>query len=321
MNKLFVATLAVLVLLGSCSKDDDKPTSETGEKLVTPEMAAMAVSSGTSFTGTLMVLPCLEDTSIYYGNYNKEGAVNSVHAYYAVVDGSIANSVLPVRLPVGSYNFLYWGNPRNGLTDSTYANAAVQDPGLRVGINLADLSYELRRNYPDTTYYPVYDYVYAVSPIQVGTEKMQATLRRVVAGLKVILTNRGGATMNPSIASARILVGGIANNLNYYTAEPSSFSKTVAFPLSMSTDSLSMSANSTVMVFPSGENPLLTILLVLKDGRVKKFSKPLANSLVAGNRLNLNITLGDLFVEEGTSDGFEVENWTESNETIDFPAG
>ena len=67
--------------------------------------------------------------------------------------------------------------------------------------------------------------------------------------------------MNPSIASVRILIGNIASRLDYYTAEPSDFTKTIEFPLSMSADSLSMSANSTVMVFPSADNPPLTILL------------------------------------------------------------
>ena len=80
--------------------------------------------------------------------------------------------------------------------------------------------------------------------------------------------------MDASIASARILVGNIASRLDYYTAEASDFTKTVAFPLTMSTDSMSMSANSTVMVFPSSDNPPLTIMLTLKNGLVKRFRKP-----------------------------------------------
>lgn len=168
---------------------------------------------------------------------------------------------------------------------------------------------------------PVYDYLHAVNPIKVGTDKMQATMKHATAGLKITLTNKDGNKMDASIASARILVGNIASRLDYYTAEASDFTKTVAFPLTMSTDSMSMSANSTVMVFPSSDNPPLTIMLTLKNGLVKRFRKPLDNALIAGNRLTLNITLGELYSEETSSDGFEVENWTESTETIDFPAG
>ena len=62
-------------------------------------------------------------------------------------------------------------------------------------------------------------------------------------------------------------------------------------------------------------------MLTLKNGLVKHFRKLLDNALIAGNRLTLNITLGELYSEETSSDGFEVENWTESTETIDFPAG
>lgn len=324
MNKLILAMCATVAWMGSsCSNDDDdKPEPGNDKKLISPEMAEMAVSSEANFTGVLMVYPCQENSSVYYGNYNAKEDISPANAYYLVGDGSIAKSPLPALLPVGEYNFLYWGIPKNSQADSTYDNVAITEPGLRLGADLADLSYRLRKeSYSDTTYFPVYDYVHAVNPIRIGTEKMQATLQRMVAGIRVVLTNRGGAPIDPSIASARILVGSIAGNLNFFNGEPSDFTKTVAFPLFVSADSLSLTANSTVMVFPSGNSPLLTIQLYLKDKRIKTFSKPLSGPLVAGNRLNLNITLGDLFLEPGASDGFEVENWNETTETINFPAG
>lgn len=323
MNKLILIMCATFALAGSsCSNDDDKPDPGKGKKLVSPEMAQMAVSSSSDFSGILMVYPCLENSSVYYGNYNSEGVLNSFNGHYIVGAGSIASSPVPVLLPVGDYNFLYWGIPKNNPMDSTYDVVAINDPGVTLGANLADLSYRLRKeSYSDTTYFPVYDYVHSVNSIRIGTDKMQATLERKVAGIKVVLTNRGGMPIDPSIASARILVGSIANNLNFFTGEPSDFTKTVAFPLSVSADSLSLTANSTVMVFPSGNSPLLTIQLYLKDKRMKTYSKPLSSPLVAGTRLNLNITLGDLFLEPGSTDGFEVENWNETTETINFPAG
>ena len=68
---------------------------------------------------------------------------------------------------------------------------------------------------------PVYDYLHAVNPIKVGTDKMQATMKHATAGLKITLTNKDGNKMDASIASARILVGNIASRLDYYTAEAS----------------------------------------------------------------------------------------------------
>lgn len=323
MSKLIVSMLTVVVLFAGCSKDDDDKTgSISPEKLITPELESIAMSSGSAFTGALTVLPCHEDTSIYFGNFSSRDALSPVYATYTIGNGSIVNGLPPVKLPLGNYNMLYWGVPKNSAPDSTYGKVAIMDPALRIGTNLEEQYFALRKESSrDTTYYPVYDFVYAVNPVEIGVGKLKATLKRTVAGLKITLVNRAGAKMDPNIASARILIGSIADKLNYYTAVPEDFSKTVAFPLTMSTDSLSMSPNSTVMVFPSGESPLLTIQLVLKNGNVKKYQKSLANPLIAGNRLNLTVTLGDLFSEETSSDGFEVENWTESSETIDFPNG
>lgn len=311
--------LAIAILLGGCSKDDDDKAPGSGEKLISPEMENMAVSSTAGFTGALMVYPCLPDTSFYYGNYNAKDELGPFNAYYTVGRGSIASSLIPVRLPVGDYNFLYWGVMKNSQADSTYDAVAINEPGLRKGANLADLYYSLQKeSYSDTTYLPVYDYVHAIQTLHVGTDKMEAMLSRAVAGLKVTIVNHDGSMLDSSISSSRILVSDIAGRLNYYTAEPSDFSKTVAFPLTVSADSLSMSANSTVMLFPSGNTPRLTIVIYLKNGQVKTFDKTLDNPLVAGNRLTLDVSLGDLYVEEGSSNGFEVKGWNEKTEAIDL---
>ncbi len=319
MNKLMLTVLAASALFGSCSKDDDDKIPNT-EELVSPELLNMAVSSTTAFTGGLMVYPCMPDTSIYIGNYNKNGQLSVINANYTVVNGLATSIQSPVRLPVGDYNFLYWGVLKNSQVDSTYDASSVTEPGLRQGANLAELFYSLRKeSYSDTTYTPVYDFVHAVQTLHVGTDKMEATLQRAVAGLRVTILNYDGSTMDSSIASCRILVSSIAGKLNYYTAEPSDFSKTVAFPLTVSGDSLTMSANSTVMLFPSGDAPELSILLNLKNGQEKIYRKPLAGPLAAGTRLVLRISLGDLFVEEGSSHGFEVKDWNEKTESLDFP--
>ena len=319
MNKSILMVLVITVLSVSCSNDDDDKVSDDSGKLISPEMENMALSSAATFTGALMVYPCMPDTSFYYGNYNTQDELVPFNAYYTVGNGSIVSSLIPVRLPVGDYNFLYWGVMKNSQADSTYDAVAIDEPGLRKGANLADLYYSLHKeNYSDTTYFPVYDYVHAVQTLHVGTDKMEATLSRAVAGLKVTIVNHDGSTMDSCISSSRILISDIAGQLNCYTAEPSDFSKTVAFPLTVSADSLSMSANSTVMLFPSGSTPELTIIIYLKNGQNKKFAKALANPLIAGNRLTLDVSLGDLYVEEGSSDGFEVKEWNEKTEVINL---
>lgn len=312
--------LAVIFLLGSCVKEDDKSGGKNEGELITPEIANLSVSaSATSFSGVLTVLPCMDKSSVYYGNYNNQDQLTPLHPNYLILNGIVARSPNQVRLPAGNYNFLYWGVTHNTGADSTYADVAIGEPGLRIGADLNDLSYSLRKENRDTTYFPVYDFVYAVNPIQVGTDEMRAVLDRVVAGIKITIVNQNGMPISSSVTSARVLVGSIANRLNYYTAEPADFSKTVAFSLTKSADSLSLSANSTVMLFPSGPSPQLTIILYLKNGQEKYYRKTLSAPLVAGNRLALEVMLGDLLVEEGPSTDFEVKSWKETSEIIKFP--
>lgn len=305
------------IALGSCTKDDCEPTVETPKELITPALEYVSLSSRTPFTGALIVAACDANSSVYFGNYNKEGQLTPIHAFYTIGDGSIAASVLPVKLPVGEYNLIYWGVPKGTEGDSIYGAVAVNEPAFRIGKDMQDESYSLRKyRQPDTTYYPVFDYVFAVKPIQIGTEKMAAQLQRVTAGLKISLDAKDKGPIDPSIASARVLVSNIATSLDYYTATPSDFSKTISFPLTKSEDGLSMSANSTVMLFPSAQNPDITIVLTLKNGNEKTYRRTLTNAFYAGTRLTLTVTLGEIFSEETSSNGFEVTNWNEQTETI-----
>lgn len=73
--------------------------------------------------------------------------------------------------------------------------------------------------------------------------------------------------------------------------------KTVKFDLEYSADSTSMS-NPTVMLFPSGPNPLLELFITLKDGTVRKLSKNLSATLSANTMLTLNIMIGEILVNE-----------------------
>ena len=60
----------------------------------------------------------------------------------------------------------------------------------------------------------------------------------------------------PTLQICRILIGGIAEKINLYTAEPENKTKTVKFDLVRSVDNTEMS-NAMVMVFPSAPTPCL----------------------------------------------------------------
>lgn len=319
MKKLIYLVMFLPTIFWSCSKDDDKKEPEPTD-LVSPEFASVSLSTQSPFSGILIVAPAEGDGSIYYGNYNAAGQLSAIHALYTISKGAIAQSNTPLRLPAGPYNLVYWGVPLNTAADSSYSLVAVNEPAYQIGTDMKNMSYRLRPySRPDTTYYPVFDYVYSVEPIKVGTEKMSTVLTRVTAGIRVTLRDKDGGALNPLIAGARIQIGSIANALNYYTAEPSDFTKTISFPLDKSADGTQMSANSTVMLFPSAPNPELTILLTLTNGKVKVYRQPLGNTLSAGTRLTLTASIGEIFVEETTANGFEVTNWKEESENINIP--
>ena len=113
-------------------------------------------------------------------------------------------------------------------------------------------------------------------------------------------------------------IGGIAEKMNLYTAAVTNQTKTVAFPLVLSTDGTQMS-NATVMLFPSSVSPLFQLIVTLKNGTVKTFKQPLSSPLKANTRLTLTLTLAEIFSEEETGN-FTIDNWQEESETIDIPS-
>ena len=305
-------------VLTSCSKDDNDPSVHP-DKLVSPALEFANVASNNPFTGALEVTPCQANGSIYFGNYTMNGQLTPRYAFYTIGQGEIAVDVAPVRLPVGKYNFVYWGVPVNNPADSTYSPVMVNEPSFVIGTDMSLQSYGLRKySSPDTTYSPVYDYVHAVQSLHVGTDKMAATLQRVTAGLKVTLTGKNGNPIDGSVKGIRVLVGGIASELNFFTGDPSDMTKTVSFPLTKSADNKVMGTYSTVMLFPSVPNPQVTLVVTLNNGDEKIYRQNLTNTLSAGRRLTLNATIGEIFIEESSTNGFEVTNWTEGTESIDF---
>lgn len=238
------------------------------------------------------------------------------YGFYNVQDGNIVgDNNREVSLPVGKYNIAYWGTPK--YEEPIHTTPAIDEPGLSIGSDLSKLYFGLRQYNKDTTYIPVYDLVHTNKEVNIGQEDLEANMERVVAGLKVIVKTKNNAVINSNITDMQVLIGGIAEKINLYTAEPENKTKTVKFDLVRSVDNTEMS-NAMVMVFPSAPNPLLTLLITLKDGSVHTLSKNLESTLVANTRLTVNIVIGDIFAG-GSSGNFTIDNWNESSETIEFP--
>lgn len=313
--KKYIFLFSILMVWSACTEEDR--SSCIPDDLVTPDISVELEADTSAFTGILQVLPCEPKSSVYYGNYNASG-LTPFNANYTLSNGIVIAAAPPVKLPVGTYNMLYWGVPAATSEDPTYDGMAIKEPPLSLGADLSTLYFQLwPYNSPDTTFYPVYDYAHAVVPIHIGSEKMKASLKRATAGLIIILKNKNGSAFDRSIDSVRIQVGSIAQKLNYFTAVAEDMTSTVSFPLTFNTDSTQMSV-PTVMLFPSAPNPLVQVIVMLKNGSSKVFEKNMNNTLTAGEKLTLNITLDTIFDTENQSEGFTITDWIEKNENMDM---
>lgn len=317
MKKL-IALMTVAAIVASCSDDDNCNGTDNNQHLVTPalEMSVNTTSGQSPLTGILTVAPCEAGSSIYYGNYVND-KLTPLDGYYKVKDGTIfdAPTNRVISLPTGTYNMLYWGTPQ--YKEPVYAYPAVREAALTIGGDLSQQALTLVKIAADTIYHPVFDLVFAVQPVQIGTESLKASLSRTVAGLKVIVKDKDNGVLSSSIDSMAVRVTNIYSGLNYYTGKPQGTPHTIAFPLVRSTDGTQMS-NATVMLFPSAGKPEFQLSIILKNGAVKSFKQTLTAPLTANTKLNLTLTLGDIFSDQ-TSGDFNVDNWKEENENIDVP--
>ncbi len=307
--------LLILILVTACS-DERNCDFLPKQELITPQLRVMVADplSSNPFTGILEVYPCNEESSIYYGNY-VNGKLTVFNGYYTVLKGHISGEYdREIKLPIGSYNMVYWGTPK--YNEPIYNSPAISHPGLTSGADLSKLYFSLRSN-NDGTYMPVYDLVHAIKETEIGKEDLQASLNRVGAALKIIVKKKDGSAFSSDVTSMQAHIGSIAEKLNFYTAEPENMSKTVKFDLTRSEDGTTMS-NATVMLFPSAENPLLKIFITLQDGSVHEVSKVLNSTLAANTKFTLNISIGKILSGADTGD-FTIENWNEEGESIDFP--
>lgn len=320
-DKILLFGAAALLLFGAaaCSDDaSDSPSSETEAPalLISPRIDVRMADplSQNSFTGILEVYPCSGNGSLYYGNY-LNGKLTVFSGYYTIVDGEVFGSYnRELHLPTGDYNMIYWGTPRY---DEPIHNAPqIVSPGLTQGADLSQLYFALRP-IDDEVYSPVYDLVHAVRPAHVGTDALQASLSRIGSGLKVTVRQSDGSPFPTEITHFGIRIGNIAERVDFYTAEASNMTKTVAFDLTRSDDGLTYS-NPTVMLFPSAANPPLEIRITLADGTEHRMSQNLSSTLSPNTRLTLELIVGKILPEEAPGD-ITIEDWNEESETIEFP--
>lgn len=315
MKKIVLGALSLLFIATACRDDSDCRPSDPATNLVTPELRTRVSDSESPLTGIVEAYPCQSGSSIYFGNY-VNNSLTVFYGFYHIQDGNIfGDNNREISLPVGKYNMVYWGTPK--YEEPIHTTPAVIEPGVSIGADLSTLYFELRKNTADTTYIPVYDLVHTNREVTIGQEDLEANMKRAVAGLKVIVKTKNNGIINANITDMKVLIGGIAEKLNLYTAEPENMTKTVKFDLVRSVDNTEMT-NAMVMLFPSSPQPLLTLVITLKDGSVHLLSKNLESTLVANTRLTLNIVIGDIFAG-GSSGNFTIENWNEASETIEFP--
>lgn len=323
MKNVSIAALCFLMLFTACCKDskDEPQTDSSGNEpapasLVTPQLR-MSVADPLApslFTGILEIYPCNENSSVYFGNY-MNGSLTIFNGYYVVVDGSVyGKNNRELHLPIGTYNMVYWGTPK--YEEPIYNEPAIVSPGLTKGADLSELYFSLRSN-GDGTYKPVYDLVHAVRPANIGSEDLQASLTRVGSGLKVVVTQSDNSVFSDAVVSMKVEINGIAEKLNFYTAEAVNMTKTVAFDLSRSSNGEVMS-NATVMLFPSAPSPQLNLIITLADGTQHTLSQSLTSTLSPNTRLTLNIVVGKI-LPDGSPGDFTIEAWNEESETIEFP--
>ena len=225
---LFLATLALLAV--GC---DDDSASNGGEntELIAPTLYMNVVTGDGDkpFTGVLSIAPCTEGTSIYYGNY-VNSKLSPFYGYYFVQNGELyaSDSNRELYLPLGNYEMLYWGTPK--YEEPIYAYPAVREPTYNIGGDLAQQDFSLLKMSDTDAYYPTYDLVFACHRVTVGAEELDAALKRVVAGLKVVLKDKDNQVLSTEITNVEVRVTNIYEKLNAYTAEPHGDPCTVSFP-------------------------------------------------------------------------------------------
>ena len=158
MKKILFGSTALLLLLSvsACCDDDDKTNDEPAQpetvQLVSPDIRARIADplNQNPFTGILEIYPCSPESSIYYGNY-VNGKKTVFNGYYTILDGHIYGEYnRPLKLPIGTYNMVYWGTympvydlvhavkPANIGTEDLQAALTRVTAGIRIIAKMQD---------------------------------------------------------------------------------------------------------------------------------------------------------------------------------------
>ena len=225
-----------------------------------------------------------------------------------------------MTLTDGVYNLIYWGYPNYSNYNSP--NAYVTPPGLTLGANLSSLYYSLAHAGPtsaDTLYMPVYDMVMGTQAINIATQDLSANLRRVTAGLNVIISNSDSTAFSTAVDSMWMYVGGVNYQINFATGIPAQGTyKTVSQGLSPTTARATFTSDS-LYVFPTIQTPPFKLFVQLNTGVVKTYSSYIREQLSAGTFTTVYISLNGILLTKNSTGVFTIDNWTEQTDSITFP--
>ena len=128
MKKITLGALALLTIATACRDDSYSLPAKSSTNLVTPTLHTRVNGSQSPLTGILEAYPCLEGSSIYFGNY-VNNTLSVFYGFYNVLDGNITGDYnREVSLPVGTYNIVYWGTPK--YEEPIHTTPAIVEPGL-----------------------------------------------------------------------------------------------------------------------------------------------------------------------------------------------
>ena len=312
-------TIVMSMALGACSNEDDaSPVPAEADDLYTPVLKASSTdgTGGTleNYTGFLEALPCTGTDYTYYGNYSSSALLLAIPAYYEVSDGYAKNSSTPVRLPLGTYNMLYWGHPTQELAVA----GDLISPSFTIGQKMAEQTFGLASlDASANTYSPTHQFVIGTQSVAIGTDSLHADLTQATTALNINISNSSGEAMNASIDSMWISVANTAKTINAVTgaATSSSTSGTVNFGLTKSSDSMKF-ASGDVYLFPSVSTPSVTIYAKLANGQTKSVSHALTSTLPAGTITTVNITVETILSSLPDAGLLRVNSWVEQTESF-----
>lgn len=313
--KKYFTLLAIILALGCSSDDKNDKDNHDVSKFRTPDVGFIS-QRGNAFTGVLQIYPCAVVTSDYVGNYKGlPPTITVLPATYLFGKNGYLKTVPPLLLPLGEYTLIYWGVPNTQFL--SYDKPQATEPPITLGGEMKNAVISLRPTSRGSLIFnPTYDYVFGRQEIKIGQDALEVALERTTGGIIIDMTNDDGTPLDETIKSVVIFVSNLAKSVNFYDGTPSDYTATVRFPLTISEDRME-ATNNAVMLFPSSTTAAsnVTIEITLMDGNVKKYTKPLAGQIEAGNILTVNVRLGDILITPPEG-GFQVPGWTESSDTI-----